>query len=487
MRPFEAEQLLLKHIVQFGNDAARVCLPQLTPEKFCFALNGNFGTSHSLIWSEIRRVYLKDNLSPTLNVLKSYIGQEEYDYLDALPHLTALDIMFVEQLTNVIDKQGLVYNVSKYGHTLGSIIQDTEHFMQTLDSITDIEAWTSDKLDKLRNNVSIQSDGYEHVSTVGERVKQEWDELRSGKRSAYIDSGIPILKNNYLFPTGEITVIHGLSGSGKSTFVFQVLLGTAIGLYLNNKPGCVAINSLEMTSERLVERLAGILAHVDLTKLKTGQMSTAEYDRLLEWLGFVSNMPIFVDDTSFLSTTALQYRASGLHVSKDGPVVQLASDYGELFREDDSNLSKEQRIDKVFREQFYLSRMIGASIIAISQSTVDTAISGRSYIAGADGTRYSKAILQAADGLCELWNPEQIEKAGRKIVLGEGSSLTKDHPYLLVQKRRSGSVGESIPFGWNAPHVTFFDMSLPQTPDNETIYTTLEAAVNKRKGITSTW
>jgi replicative DNA helicase len=487
VRPFEAEQLLISNVIRFGNSAARVCLPQLTPEKLVFSSDGSFGIGHSSIWNGVRKAYLTDDLSPTLQVLESYLNEKELNYLRTLPTQHNFEAEFVDQLANRVDKQGLVYNVSKYGTALGNNISSTEHFMQTLDTIQDVEKWSTEQLNKLRSNVSMQSEGYEHVSNVADRLRTEWDDVYNGRVSPIIESGIPSLKQHALFPKGEIAVIHGLSGSGKSTFVFWIQLGTAIDLYLNNKAGCVAVNSLEMTAERLVERMAGMLAQVNLLALKTQQITPEDYGKLHHWLEFVEQLPIFIDDTSFLTTTALQYRASGLHVSEFGPVVQLSSDYGELFQEEDSRMSKEQRIDKVFREQFHLSRYIGASIIAISQSTANAATSGMTHVAGADGTRYSRGILQSADVLAEMWNPVQIEKAGRLIVLGDNSTLTKAHPYLLLQKYRGGEVGVEIPFGWIPETTTFFDKSISQNIGNPTLFTHLDSAYNKYTGANQSW
>lgn len=488
MNLFNIEQQLLAHVVTFGNEAASICLPQLTPEKFCFSRGERFGPEHSAIWIQVRNAYLKDNLSPVLSVLENYLASDQLEYLHTLPTVTTCDPQLVEQLTNLVDKGGLVYNVSRYGHALGNNIASVEQFYQTLDTIQDIDSWVNEQLNRLRSNTSIQSEGYRHVSDIADELAKEWDDIYNGRISPYVNSGMPTLKANNLFPAGEIAVIHGLSGSGKSTLVFQVLLGTGIWLYVNDQSGCVAVNSLEMTDMRLVERMAAILARVDLTNLRTGTISKPEYTRLLEQLAFVRKLPIFVDDTSFLTTTAMQYRATGLHVSENGPVVQLASDYGELFQDEDSRLTKEQRVDKVFREQFSLSRLIGASVLAISQSTVDEKVSGKSYIAGADGTRYSRGILQSADIVAELWNPEQIEKAGRQVVLGDGSTLTKSNPHLLIQKRRSGEVGAAIKFGWKPEYTTFTDLALPQSPGKEQVYVHLADAYAKMKnGAKGAW
>lgn len=487
MKPHETERRLIGIVLRYGNDAARLCLPQLTPDKFIFNYQGNFGIDHKLVWSAIRDVFLNQKLNPTLNAVKDQLPKDDLPVLLEMEReASQCDTNEIQQLTNRIDKQGIVYHVAHDSRVLGAVLDATDRFLMTVDSIQDVESWGTEQLNKIRNNLSSQSLGYEHISTVTERLRQRWEDIYSGKVVPVLNAGMPILRDHALFCSGEIAVIHGLSGSGKSTLVFQVNLGVAIDLYNTGRKGCVTINSLEMSAENLVERMASILAKVNVSKWKTRSITADEYDRLLEWSDFVDKLPIFIDDTSFLTTTAMQYRATGLHVSEHGPVVQLSSDYGELFADDHS--SKEQAISKVFREQFYLSREIGASILAISQSTNDKSVSGRSYIAGPDGTRYSSGILHQADVLAELWNPVQIEKSGRIITVPKDANgnnlIDKTHPWLLLQKYRGADIGAPIPLGWIPETTTFFDLSLSQAPGKEIVYEHLPIAVNKHKGIT---
>lgn len=488
MKPHETERRLIGLVLRYGNEAARVCLPQLTPDKFVFNYAGDFGIDHKIVWSVIRDIFINQKLNPTLSAIKDKLPQTDLSTLVAMEtEADKCDPLEIAQLTARIDKQGIIYHVAHDSRVLGAVLDATDHFLMTVDSIADVERWGTEQLNKIRNNLSSQSMGYEHISSVTERVRQRWEDIYSGKVVPVLNAGMPILRDHALFCAGEIAVLHGLSGSGKSTLVFQVNLGVAIDLYITGKPGCVAINSLEMSAENLVERLCAILAKVDVSKWKTRAITSAEYDRLLEWIDFVDKLPIFIDDTSFLTTTAMQYRATGLHVSEHGPVVQLSSDYGELFADDDGG-SKEQVISKVFREQFYLSREIGASIIAISQSTNDKSVSGRSYIAGPDGTRYSSGILHQADVLCELWNPPQIEKSGRIIAVPKdeqgNNRIDKSHPWLLLQKYRGADVGGEIPLGWIPETTTFFDLSLSQSPGKEVVYDHLPIAINKYRGVT---
>lgn len=325
---------------------------------------------------------------------------------------------------------------------------------------------------------------YKPITEVSRNLRKRYEAYITGEIVPVLDCGMPALLKNKLIPRAELAVLHGLSGSGKSTFAFQYLLGIAIRLYLEGQGGCVVVNSLEMTDEKLTERMAAILSGVDVSAWLNGTMLKEDYEKLLTWLDFVDALPIFIDDTSFITTGQMSNHLEELHHSEFGPVVLLVSDYGELFADDAG--SEEQRVNGIFRNQFYMTREYGCTVLAISQSTNNRADTGRTYIAGPDGTRYSKGILQAADTLIEMWNPPQILDSGRMLDSKaiQAAGYSEHNAYLFVQKFRGSSIGnKGIPLGWLPFRTTFFDLSISQTAGNETIFTHLQDAVNKFKGL----
>lgn len=485
MRPYDIECIVLGTTLRYGKDAAQIVLPQLTPDKFIFNYDGSFGVEHGRLWAAISETFLSKKQSPTLiNVLSANTDMpavETRALVDRLEHqykVFEFDPASFEALCDLVDKAGIVYNVASQGAVLSDTITDVEAFIRAVNSVPDIEQWLTERLTALRGVMSRHSSGYVHVSTIVNSLKDTWERQFSGEEMILPNNGFPSLRRHKLFPMRRMSVVHGLSGSGKSSFVFQICLGVAIDLFLSGRKGCVAINSLEMEQESLVERLASILSGVDVSGFINGTMTKGDIDKLLYWVEFVAKLPIFVDPTNFVTTSAMTYRASGLHVSEHGPVTMLASDYGELFK-DDEGQSEEQRVNQIFREHFRLSRLINAAIVAISQSTTDRQVTGKTYIAGADGTRYSRGILQATDILTELWNPLQIEASGRTIVAPQGFSTA--HPWLFVQKYRQGATGAAIPLGWRPESTTFFDLDLNfgATKGQEVIFSHLEDAVKK--------
>lgn len=485
MKPYDVENIFLALTLRYGKTSE---VTTLQADKFIFDNTGSFGRDNKDIWKAVCAVALDpvEKRSPTTVNVIDWLGsgystmiRSLVDRLTNYYHIYEFDPVLYDKYARLIDKQGTVYLLSQAGYEVSKSILNEESFSQACEKIDDIDKWATGILDTFRHVTSGRTDSYKHISEIGAGVRERWNNILNGEYFPLLDSGLPSLRVVKLFPRGKMAVVHGLSGSGKSSFVFQVNLGTALGLVRYGLPGCVAINSLEMESYSLVEKIASILARVDVSKFLDKSLNEEEIERLDFWLGVAERLPIFIDDTNFLTTTALQYRASGLHVSKHGPVVQLSTDYGELFGDEDS--SEEQRVAHVFRNQFYLTRMIDASVIAISQSTASG--TDKTYIAGADGTRYSRGVLQATDILVELWNAPAIKSSGRRLMIPETVKkdgmeyITDEYPWLLIQKYRGGKTG-AVPLSWLPETTTFLDRGLDQEPGNETVFTHLLDAQN---------
>lgn len=483
MNPYDIEAIVLGSILRYGTTAMQVVPTELMPEKFIFDLSGQFGSDHAHIFEAIQQT-VQAHREPILvevsQTLKGLFFTELRSLVDRLEQrykIYSFDPTNFAHWVEQVDLQGVVFLLAHQALELSTAIEDPAAFNAVTSRIKDVDQWSSKQLSNFSSIASVSSTGYQHVAKINKTVQQEWEDLYAGKVTKLVDTDFPILMRNKLFPKGKMTIIHGMSGSGKSSFVFQMCLGAAIKLYLSGEKGCIAINSLEMEQEDLVEKLASILSGVDVTKFLDQSITREEVDRLQKWSRFVDVLPIYVDDTNFMTTSAMEYRSRGLHVSEKGPVIMLATDYGELFKDDAD--SEEQRVNKIFREQFRLSRAIKAAVVAISQSTVDRAVSGKTYIAGPDAIRYSKGALQAADVVGELWNPEQIQASGRYIDVPP--EISTAHPWLFIQKYRKGKVGTPIPMGWIAPSTAFFDLDVNfgATPGNEIIFPHLQEAYDK--------
>ncbi|HCL78780.1 MAG TPA: replicative DNA helicase, partial [Synergistaceae bacterium] len=130
--------------------------------------------------------------------------------------------------------------------------------------------------------------------------------------------------------------------------------------------GLVLIFSLEMAAEQLVQRMLGAEARVNIHDLRTGSFPKGAWDDLADAAGRLSQSPIFIDDSSMLSTLELrarcrrfkaQYKRLGL----------IVVDYLQLMNSSKKIESKQQEVAEISRSLKAVARELEVPVIALSQ------------------------------------------------------------------------------------------------------------------------
>jgi replicative DNA helicase len=464
---FERETILIGELLLFESEAAKWVLPRLSANKFIFSKTGQLGsTDHKHVWATIELIYAQKkspniaNVMAAMNQKYGWSHAELTSYVDRVKgyyRIHTLDPQALMELAEEVDKAGIAYNTMSYGSPFVKLLDSTEDFQNYVDNkIDDIDIWVNEYTQNFQSSLHRTSEeGYEHVSYVIDRAKERWGSIFSGEGNLLLPIGLPSITRHGLFQPGTLTTVHGMSNMGKTAFVNQICLGTAIGLQKNNIPGCVAINSMEMTDISLIERMASSLSGFNRSKLLQGPSALQgdDYKRFVKAAEYVATLPIYVDTTNLIKTSVMEYRLNGIHSSDRGPLRLLATDYMELFGDSDDG-NKEQNLNRVIRNQLGISRTTGAAVVTISQSTYGDG-DNRARIAGAGGVRYSQAIRHATDDLMEIWNPVAMTRAGIDYRVPE--QLDDEHFWVWVQKRREGGIPDPISFFWEGEYTRIID------------------------------
>ncbi len=237
----------------------------------------------------------------------------------------------------------------------------------------------------------------------------------------------------------DLVIVAGRPSMGKSAFASSIAEFAA----LEKKIG-VAIFSLEMSKEQLVQRMLCSHAKVDAHKVRSGFLSPSDWPKLTAAAGKLSGAPIYIDDTPAITTLELRTKARRLKSNYDIQMVVL--DYLQLMRGYQRSESRQQEISEISRSIKALARELGIPIVAISQ--LSRAVESRQdHRPQLSDLRESGAIEQDADLVVLLMREEYYTPTEENRGVAE----------VIIAKQRNGPVG-SHKLAFIKEHIRFADL-----------------------------
>ena len=205
---------------------------------------------------------------------------------------------------------------------------------------------------------------------------------------------------------------------------------------------CVAIFSLEMSKEQLMNRLLSMDYHVDAQKIRTGDLSDQEWGDIIESAGMIGESRLILDDTPAITVSEMRTRCRKYKMEFGLELVMV--DYLQLMsgggRRSDS---RQQEISDISRSLKSLARELQVPIIALSQ--LSRAVEGRpNKRPMLSDLRESGAIEQDADVVMFIYRDEYYNPDSEKKGVAE----------IIIAKQRNGPIG-TVELGWQ-PQLTRF-------------------------------
>ena len=230
---------------------------------------------------------------------------------------------------------------------------------------------------------------------------------------------------------GDLCIVAARPSMGKTSFALNVAATAAIA---HNIP--VAIFSLEMSSEQLVQRLLCAEGRIDAQKLRRGKLSSEEHQRLAAAAGHLNTAPIWIDDQP--GTNVLEIRAKARRLQSelrsDGKELgMILIDYMQLMSGAGHSESRVQEVSQISRGLKALARELEVPVVAMSQLSrgPEQRTDKRPMLSD---LRESGSIEQDADVVMFLYRPEYYAPADKREEL-EGKSE------LIIGKQRNGPTG----------------------------------------------
>lgn len=237
--------------------------------------------------------------------------------------------------------------------------------------------------------------------------------------------------------TGFIDIDNKLSGLQKSDLILlaarpsmgKTALGINIATNAAIKAGAkVAIFSLEMSKEQLVQRMISAVAHVDLQKIISGRLNEDEWLQIIDSMGPLSQTNIYIDDTAGISLTEMKAKCRRLKIEKGLDLVLI--DYLQLMQLDGRTENRQQEISAISRGLKALAKEMECPVIALSQLSRAPELRSDHRPILSD-LRESGAIEQDADVVMFLYRDEYYNQDSDKKNIGE----------VIIAKHRNGPTG----------------------------------------------
>ncbi len=257
-------------------------------------------------------------------------------------------------------------------------------------------------------------------------------------------------------PTGFIDLDYKLSGlqpsdlvliaarpsMGKTAFVLNIAQYIAF-----KKDKSVAVFSLEMSKEQLVNRLFSLESQVDAQALRTGNMKDSDWEKLIEGAGIIGKSRLIIDDTPGISISELRSKCRKYKLEHGLDIIII--DYLQLMTGGvgRSQESRQQEVSEISRSLKGLARELNVPVVTLSQLSraVESRPDKRPMLSD---LRESGAIEQDADVVMFIYRDEYYNK----------DSEFKKQAEIIIAKQRNGPVG-TVNLAWLGEYTKFANLS----------------------------
>ncbi|AQP53903.1 replicative DNA helicase [Vagococcus penaei] len=229
----------------------------------------------------------------------------------------------------------------------------------------------------------------------------------------------------------ELIILAARPAVGKTAFALNIAQN--VGTKTDKS---VAIFSLEMSAESLVNRMLCSEGLVDASHLKTGQLTDEEWDNLIIAMGSLSRASIFIDDTPGIKISEIRAKCRKL-AQEQGNLGLILIDYLQLI-EGTGRENRQQEVSEISRQLKKLSKELHVPVIALSQLSrgVEQRQDKRPVLSD---IRESGSIEQDADIVAFLYRDDYYQREGDDE---DGDNQAPNNVIeVIIEKNRSGARG----------------------------------------------
>ncbi|HEO0083755.1 TPA: replicative DNA helicase [Streptococcus agalactiae] len=368
------------------------------------------------------------------------------------------DAIDAATVRNILDDQGDLQNIGGLGYIVELVNSvPTSANAEFYAKIVSEKAMLRDIISKLTDTVNMAYEGNDSDEIIATAEEALVDINEHSNRSGFRKIS-DVLKVNYEnlelrsqqtsdvtgLPTGfrdldrittglhpdQLIILAARPAVGKTAFVLNIAqnVGTK-----QNRP--VAIFSLEMGAESLVDRMLAAEGMVDSHSLRTGQLTDQDWNNVTIAQGALADAPIYIDDTPGIKITEIRARSRKLSQEVDDGLGLIVIDYLQLISGTRPE-NRQQEVSEISRQLKILAKELKVPVIALSQLSrgVEQRQDKRPVLSD---IRESGSIEQDADIVAFLYRDDYYRREGE-----EAEEIVEDNTVeVILEKNRAGARG----------------------------------------------
>lgn len=390
--------------------AADVVIERVTPEDF-------YSETHRMIFAAIGRLRAKPERVDQVTLMEELKSVDEFDRVGGRAYIF-----------QIVESVPITANAGRYadivrGHAvLRGVVDVGSRIMEEGYRDWEDPAEVLDRVEQYVYEINREENrrgGFAEASVLApaslERVQERYE---NDGDPAGIGTGFGALDSVMLgMEPEEIIVIGGRTSMGKTSAGLSIIKSVAVDRKLP-----VAIFSLEMSKDQLVDRLLSMTSGVPSQDLKTGKVREGDWPKLIAGKAALQAAPLHIDDTAGISVARMRPRLRRLSsklAAKGTPLAAVMVDYVQLMTDPTARENRQQEVSAVSRGLKTMAREFGVPILVLAQMNRDTEKKGNKRPLLSE-LRDSGSLEQDADKVLllyrdEYYNPDSEDKGVAEI------------------------------------------------------------------------
>ncbi|MEG4345433.1 replicative DNA helicase [Microcoleus sp. A003_D6] len=347
----EAEEAILGGILIDPEAISRIA-EILRPEFFAI-------TAHQVIYRSALGLFLQGQPTDLMTVTTWLTDRNQLEQVGGLTKLAQL-----------VDRTVSAVNIDQYAALVEDKYQRRK-LIEAGNNIVQLGYETSAPLETVLDRAEqeifsiTQERPQQDLVSIGETLNQTFQDLENRNEGLTLP-GIPCGFYDLDAMTGgfqrsDLIIVAARPAMGKTAFCTNIAHHIAAG----QQKLPVAMFSLEMSKEQLVQRILSSEAKIESNRLRSGRISQNEWEPISTAIGNLSELPLFIDDTPNITVTEIRSKVRRLQAEQGGTLGLVLLDYLQLMEGTSDN--RVQELSRITRSLKGLARELNVPIIALSQ------------------------------------------------------------------------------------------------------------------------